>query len=335
MSQMRFNPVTRDWVILAEERAGRPNDFHSSGKRPERPTEKYRDECPFCPGNEDPLVEDIDRREDEDGNWRIRVVPNKYPALRPDGSIDRKSEGMFLSMDAAGHHEVVIDHPRHDLQPASIDRDHLAEVIRVYRDRYADLGALDYVRHITIFRNHGVRAGTSLQHPHSQIVAAPIVPPQVRMRMEDGHRFRAEVGRCLFCEVLADERRSGERIVEDSGAFAGFVPFGALTPYHQWIFPERHAASFDAITDAEIDDLATVLARMLMRLREGVGDPDFNLSIRSAPTDEADVPHYHWYVAIIPRISRIAGFEMGSGIFTNPVSPETAAKRLRAVSLPE
>lgn len=334
MSQMRFNPVTRDWVILAEERGDRPHDFQHGGGAA-RPTDRHRRDCPFCPGNEDPAVEEIARRADEEGGWRVRVIPNKFPALRPDENIERKSEGMFLWMEAAGHHEVVIDHPRHDAQPATIGREHLAELLGVYRERYAALRSLDYVRHITVFRNHGVRGGASLEHPHSQIVAAPIVPPQVRLRMQDARRFREEVGRCLFCEVLADERKSGERMVEDCGTFAGFVPFGALTPYHQWIFPERHTASFDAITDAEIEDLATVLSRMLVRLREGVGDPDFNLSIRSAPTEEAEVPHYHWYVAIVPRISRIAGFEMGSGIFTNPVSPERAAERMRSVALPE
>lgn len=331
MSQMRFNTVTRDWVIMAGDRAGKPNDFSESSSP--RPRMRWRQNCPFCPGNEAETPDEISRIDDGTGNWLIRVVANRYPAFQPEPELCREVNSTFLSMRAAGRHEVVVEHPRHDLNFASAGPGHLARLIRVFRERYAALRELEHTRIVTVFRNHGVRAGTSLKHPHSQIAAAPIVPPRMRLRMQDARRFHEETGACLFCQVIEDELAAGERLVEISPLFLAFVPFAALSPYHQWIFPRRHAASFDSISDAEIDDLGRVLNRMALRMRDGIGDPDFNLSIRSAPTGAGEAPFFHWYVALVPRISRVAGFEMGSGMYINTVLPERAAEDLRSVEL--
>ena len=333
MSQMRFNPVTRHWVIISEDRDDRPNEFHQPDERTQRHSGEWRDDCPFCPGNEDPTAEELARVEDEAGNWLIRTVYNKFPALHSQTNVKKNSNGTFLSMEAAGQHEVVIEHPQHDLQPASIAPDHLAQLLRVYRDRYTALRKLDHIENITLFRNHGIRAGTSLEHPHSQVIAAPIVPPQVRLRLLDAEQFHAKNGACLFCCVLEDELAAEERIIEVSPGFVGFVPYAALSPYHQWIFPRRHSSSFDDMTAEEIDDLARLLSRMMIRMRDGIGDPDFNLSVRSAPTGVADSPFFHWYIALVPRINRLAGFELGTGMHINPLPPERAAEQLRTVEV--
>jgi UDPglucose--hexose-1-phosphate uridylyltransferase len=260
MSQMRFNVITRDWVIMAEDRARKPNDFAS--ERAARDRVERREECPFCVGNETATPGEICRVTGGDGEWRVRVVPNKFAALRPGGDERRESQGTFHAMCAAGEHEVVIEHPRHDMTMATEDERHAADVIRVHRDRYAALRELKHVESIIVFRNHGERAGTSLEHPHSQIVAAPIVPPQIRMRIEEASRFYDETGECVFCQVMADELEAGDRIVEATEHFVAFVPYAALSPFHQWIFPRRHESSFDGISEEEIEDLAGLMGRM-------------------------------------------------------------------------
>jgi len=334
MSEMRFNPVTRHWVIISEAREQRPNEFVVPLEAAtERHVGKWRDDCPFCPGNEALTTEEITRVEDEAGNWLIRAVYNKFPVLTPEPEPEQYAKGTFLSMRAAGQHEVVIEHPRHDMTPADAGAAHLAELLRVYRARYIALRALEHIQNITLFRNHGARAGTSLEHPHSQVIAAPIVPPQVRYRLQDAETFYVETGDCLFCCVLEDELTAEERIIEVSPHFAAFVPYAALSPFHQWIFPKRHSASFDALTDEEISDLAGLLSRTMIRMRDGISDPDFNLSIRSAPTGLADAPFYHWYIALVPRVNRLAGFELGTGMHINPLLPERAAEQLRAVEV--
>jgi UDPglucose--hexose-1-phosphate uridylyltransferase len=311
MSQMRFNVITRDWVIMAEDRARKPNDFAS--ERAVRDQVERRDDCPFCVGNEGMTPGELCRVEGRDGGWRVRVVPNKYAALRPGGDEERVSRGTFHAMCASGEHEVVIEHPRHDMTLATMEAEDVEAGIRVYRDRYAALREMPHIESIIVFRNHGERAGTSLEHPHSQIVAAPIVPPQIRMRIEEASRYYDETGDCVFCRVLADELEAGERVVEETAHFAAFVPYAALSPFHLWIFPRRHESSFDRISEEEIDDLAGLLGRMARRMVDALGDPDFNLGIRAGPTSETSAKYYHWYVTVIPRVNRAAGFEMGSG----------------------
>jgi len=236
-------------------------------------------------------------------------------------------------MSAAGAHEVVIEHPRHDLTLAEMGADHLALLLRLYRERYVALRQDPAVESITIFKNHGERAGASLGHPHSQIVAAPVISSNVRLRLEEASRSHDEEGACLYCRVLADELAAGERILETNSDFAAFIPHAALSPYHTWIFPRRHASSFDAITDSEIVALAQMLHRVLRRLSVALGDPDFNFGIRSSPISQSQSEYYHWYFAVVPRLGHLAGFELGSGMYINSLCPEDAAEHLRRVQI--
>jgi UDPglucose--hexose-1-phosphate uridylyltransferase len=330
MAEMRFNSITRDWVIIAPGRSQKPNDFRLPPK--ERvPHPPHRPNCPFCVGNEEP--DEVQRVVAADGSWLARVVPNKFPALVPHDDLMRMTRGTFRSMAAAGAHEVVIEHPRHDLTPATMEPAHLAMLLRLYRDRYAALRQDPAVETIIIFKNHGERAGTSLVHPHSQIVAAAVASSNVRLRLAEASRAHDEDGECLYCRTLRDELAAGERVLETNATFAAFVPYAALSPYHIWIFPRRHMSSYDAIDDAETADLGEILSRVLRRLSAALVDPDFNFAIRSAPISEGQSHFYHWYLAIVPRVGHVAGFELGSGMYINSLFPEDAAEHLRRMQI--
>jgi UDPglucose--hexose-1-phosphate uridylyltransferase len=265
-----------------------------------------------------------------DGSWTVRVMANKYPAFRASDDMQRHAHGTFRSMTAAGSHEVVVEHPRHDVSMKQMEVPHLAAILRIYRERYLALEQRPHVESIVIFKNHGERAGTSLEHPHSQIIAAPVVSSQVFTRMEAARRFHREHEVCLYCRVLEEELEAGERILDARSSFVAFAPYASLSPYHLWIFPRRHAASFSSVGDEEIAELAEVLSLQLRRLAVAAGDPDFNFTIRSSPVG-ASFPHFHhWYLAIVPRMSYLAGYELGSGIFINSMRPELCAERLRA-----
>ena len=333
MSELRQNRITRDWVILATERAGRPDAF----ARPERLTVSlpaYDPQCPFCPGNEHLSMLDTERIRAE-STWKVRALPNKYPALSADGERVRTAHGLNRSMSGFGIHEVIIEHPRHDTAMALLSVPDVAAILTMYRMRYAAIRKDSRVEAIVIFKNHGEAAGTSIVHPHSQIAATPIVPSQIRTRIEEAIRFLDDHGECLFCRTMNDEMEAKERIIVETAHFVAFHPYAALSPFHTWIFPKRHMSSFDDTSDAEIVDLALTLKSFLGKLYHGLGNPDFNLSIRSIPTSDRNTEYFHWYLAVIPRVSRTAGFEMGSGMFINTVLPEESAAFLRKIQVPD
>jgi UDPglucose--hexose-1-phosphate uridylyltransferase len=331
MSEIRQNPITRDWVIIASQRTKRPNEF-ARPHAEKTPLPAYDPACPFCPGNEED--DELCRLEGDQQEWRIRVVSNKYPALSPLGERKRIIEGIHRAMPGVGMHEVIIEHPRHDLTTAQLAPDDVADLLRVYRQRYAMVRQDPRVETILIFKNHGKRAGTSLRHPHSQLAATPIVPNEIRRRAEEAIRFYDDTGECIFCHTLRQELAAQERIVVEREHIVAFVPYAAISPFHIWIFPRRHASSFEQISDVEIVDLAHVLRLLLAKLHYGLGDPDYNYVVRSIPTYDGQTSYFHWYLSIIPRVSRTAGFELGSGMFINPTKPEESASFLRRVHVP-
>ncbi|OYW73468.1 MAG: hypothetical protein B7Z37_21505 [Verrucomicrobia bacterium 12-59-8] len=316
MSEMRFNPITLDWVVMAPDRALRPDDFHRQGlEHPVRPA--HRDDCPFCSGNEGLTQGEVARIGVPDGSWLVRVVSNKYSVFDPVLDLQRKKQGTFRSMAAAGVHEVVVEHPRHDLDLGEMEPAHLVRVLSMYRERYQALRGHPLVESIVIFKNQGQRAGSSLEHAHSQITAAPVLSSQVCMRLQEARRFHELEGGCLYCSVLHDELLAEERIIEAGEAFVAFMPYASLSPYHTWIFPRKHESSFDEISDEDILELAGILSRLLRRLKAGAGAPDY----------------FHWYVSIVSRISQLAGFELGSGTYINSMRPERCTELLRRIVL--
>ncbi len=332
MEDMRFNPISLDWVIMAPDRGSRPNDFRH-GEVATRVRPPFRPDCPFCPGNESATEEELFRVPGPDGSWAVRVVPNKYPAFRATDDLRRETRGTFRSMAASGSHEVVVEHPRHDVTLRDAGASHLAAILYAYRARYHALERLPHAESIIIFKNHGERAGTSLEHPHSQIIASPVVSPQVFARLGAAREFHKLRGICLYCQVMEDELEAGTRIVESHPSFIAFAPFASLSPYHTWIFPRAHQPSFGSVSDEEILALAGVIRRHLLRLATAAGEPDYNITIRTAPVREATSCCFHWYLAVVPRIGHLAGFELGSGTFINSMRPEICAERLRSVPI--
>jgi UDPglucose--hexose-1-phosphate uridylyltransferase len=332
MSEMRFNPITLDWVVMAPDRALRPDDFHRHAV--EHPTRSpHRDDCPFCTGNEALTPWEISRMTAPDGSWLVRVIPNKFSVFDATTDLRRKKNGTFRSMAAAGVHEVVVEHPRHDLDFTEMTPEHLGLVLRMYRERYQVLRGSPGVESIVIFKNQGLSAGSSLEHSHSQITAAPVLSSQVCMRLQEARRFHELEGGCLYCTVMREELLAQERLIETGAAFVAFMPYAALSPYHTWIFPLKHESSFDEIGDADLEELAGMLSRLLRRLKAAAGDPDYNITIRSAPVGEVPSGCFHWYLSIVSRISQLAGFELGSGTYINSMRPERCAELLRSVML--
>lgn len=330
MPEIRQNIITGEWVVISTERAKRPSQF----ARPLPDTSNipaHDPNCPFCPGNEAMSSGDI-LRHPLTGPWSQRIVPNKFPALSGEGSAHRTIKGIFRSMEATGVHEVLIEHPQHNLIMHNMEVKEIADIFRMYRDRYRQIRYLPYIESIIIFRNHGSKAGASLLHPHSQIVATPVTPFQVRTRIELATRYFDDHGECLFCRTLHDELEDGKRILVDTEHFTSFIPYAALSPFHIWIFPKRHASAFDEINSDEMLDIAKNLKETLTRLYIALGNPDYNFTIRSCPVRDNRSEYFHWYLAIVPRLNIAAGFELGSGMFISSALPEESAAFLNSIN---
>lgn len=332
MPELRQNPITKRWVIISTERAKRP---HELAKKLEdsKPLAPYVATCPFCPGNE-ALTPAESLRFGTNGKWQVRVVPNKFGALASEGELTRKLDGLKCTVNGIGVHEVVVETPDHSKTTALLSDAEVETIIQCYKERYFTITNDPRMEHVTIFKNHGIAAGTSLEHPHSQIIATPIIPPDIRSRMEEALRFYDWSGECIFCKVMADEVVERVRIIEETEHFVCFVPFAALTPFSTWIFPRRHMASFGEIMAEEMRDMARILRSVLAKIYYGLGNPDYNYIVRTAPCEGRYLRYYHWYVTVVPRLTRSAGFELGSGMYINPTIPEANAEFLRSVQVP-
>jgi len=328
MPEFRQNFATKEWVVLATERGKRPSDFHRKPEDKKEPSPAYDKNCPFCKGNEDQTTESL-LAYPSDENWRVRAVVNKFAALDSSLNPRRIDDGAFLSVEGFGRAEVIIEHPRHNANPATMDLAEIEPILMAYRERQRDISKDGKINLVTIFRNHGFRAGTSLVHPHSQVIATPIIPPHVRYPIQQAVMHFDTYGKCVYCEMVEEELRQGERIISESNNFVAFCPYAARSPFECRIYPKRHAASYISISDGEIEELSGVLRNVLSALYHGLDDPDYNYIIRSSPVGDENVRHLHWYMVIVPKITIPAGFEIGSGIYINTVSPEKAADFLR------
>ena len=327
MPEFRQNKATKEWVIIAGERAKRPNDF-ARDRTARKPMPAHKKDCPFCTGNENMTPEPA-LRIPETGDWRIRVVPNKFAALQPDLATTRTWVGEFLAAKGFGIAEVVIESPEHNKTIATMQLDEVSDVLLAYRNRQLAIAKNENINLITIFRNHGARAGTSLEHPHSQIIATPIVPPHVRYPMEQAVAHYDKYGTCVYCDLLREELRQKERIISESDNFVAFCSFASRTPFETRIYPKRHMASFMNIENEEIEEMAAMLRDTLNKIYICLDDPDYNYVLRSSPIGDENTRHLHWYMVIIPKVSTAAGFEIGTGIYINTVAPEVAARYLR------
>ncbi|MGO8796718.1 MAG: galactose-1-phosphate uridylyltransferase [Candidatus Sulfotelmatobacter sp.] len=332
MPELRQNFFTKEWVIIATERAKRPEELATHRKVQDVPS--FVETCPFCPGNETKTPPEIMRspplgREP----WAVRVIPNKFAALNREAELTRDLNHLWRTVNGFGYHEVIIDSPDHACCMALLPDAHVARILSVFKQRYNFLSADPRVSHITLFKNHGADAGASLQHPHSQLVATPVIPSQVRHRLYEALRHYDDAGECMFCHMVRNEIAEQTRMVIKSDFFAAMEVFASATPFATYVFPLRHTATFGEISNEEIGDLAHVLRTLLAKIYVGLENPDLNFTIRSGPSDYVGARHFHWYVSVIPRLTRVAGFELGSGMFINTVLPEAAAEFLRNVSV--
>jgi len=266
----------------------------------------------------------------KDGDeWKIRVIPNKFPAVSMEGEMSRDFHILYNRANAIGRHEVVIEARRHDLSIATMSEQQVRDVVKVYRDRYKEIMKIPYIQYITIFRNYGRKAGSSLIHPHSQIIAVPIVPMNKRITVSEAMRFYDETGECIYCKMMREELKHKERIVLENEHFVVFEPYASRLPFETWIMPKHHEAGFDQASDECIETLGTTLKIVLAKIYNGLKNPHYNYMILSAPKEEVPAAYYHWHIQILPRLTTPAGFEMGSGIYINVTLPEECAAHLR------
>ena len=329
MPELRKDPINRRWVIIATERAARPTDF-----KHEPVSENDIEKCPFCEGRESRTPPELftvgrDGTAPNTPGWRVRVVSNKFPALRIEGDTDRSHEGMFTRMDGVGAHEVIIETTNHSTHLGLLPVDHVADVMRAYLHRYRDLRGDQRFAYALLFRNHGRTAGASLSHPHSQLIALPVVPKRAREELEASERYFGRQGQCIFCAMIAQEAAMRERLVWEDEHFIAVVPYAARFPFEVWLLPRGHQADFADVAPEMVTPLARSLRETLHRLHSSLANPPYNFIIHSMPYRE-DVRHsYHWHIEIFPRLTQVAGFEWGSGFYINPVVPEDAARYLR------
>lgn len=331
MPELRHNVLTREWVIIATERAKRPEEFAKKAKE-KKVLPPFVPTCPFCPGNEKLTPPETYSEPGETG-WLVRVTPNKFAALSYEGELLRQHHDIRRTVSGVGIHEVMIETPDHSKTTAQLTDAQVELLIQTYLNRFAFASRDPRVEQITIFKNHGEAAGTSLEHTHSQMIATPVITSQLRDRLINSLKHFDEFGECLLCHVLQKELNDQTRIVLETEHFVTLVQFAALTPFSMLIVPRRHMACFSQLQDAEAADLAHNLRCTLAKLYHGLADPDFNYTIRTAPDEYRGVKYYHWYLSIIPRLTRMAGFELGSGMFINVSLPEENARFLREVAV--
>lgn len=327
MPELRLNLVTREWVIIATERAKRPMDFKNSIDK--RIIPEFLKTCPFCPGNESKTPTERSRLPLE-GPWRVRTVDNKYPALGK-GEKKLSADGFRRSVSGVGIHEVIVESPVHNRTTALMSLPDIEDIFRTYRGRFIEAHKDPRVEHTIIFKNHGEDAGITIEHTHSQLVAVPVVPIQIRDRVQAALHFFDDTGECMLCAMIKREREEGVRVVLETDRFLTFVPYAALSPFHTWIFPKRHSAAFSTIDDGEIKEIAYHLKVLLSKFYYGLEDPAYNYVIRSGRPQDDGNEYCHWYLSIVPRLTKAAGFELGSGMFINTVVPEKSAEFLRSV----
>lgn len=340
MPELRRDPVCGQWIIIAPNRSARPTDHPAASHRPDP-----ADGCPFCRGHESqtpPATLTIDR----DGNtvpgesdWLVRVIPNRYPALTSpspgevSGQWPQLASGSasmpFERQPAHGHHEVIVESPAHHRLLTQLDVPQVERILSAWRARMEQLAADPHVRHISLFRNSGAAAGASLEHVHSQIMALPFVPPRTLVELQAAEQHLQQEGCRLWSQLITDERTDGSRVLDSTDGFTVYCPFASQFPAEIWIVPRIPAPHFAAASMDTLQQLAAVLHRTLRQLDTAFGQPDFNLSVHTAPLHDRRREAYQWHVRILPRLSGIAGFELSSGSWINPLAPEDAARQLR------
>jgi UDPglucose--hexose-1-phosphate uridylyltransferase len=334
MPDLRRDPIVGRWVIISTDRNGRPHDFV-----PLQPAKQVSATlCPFCPGQERLTPREImayrpQPAEPNSPGWTVRVVPNKFPALQVEGEIGREGVGLYDRMNGVGAHEIIIESPGHKDSLADLPAKKIEDVLWTYRDRIIDLKKDLRLRYILIFKNHGLTAGATLEHSHSQLIALPIVPTSVLEEIDRCRAHYEQKERCIYCDILRQDLSNGDRIVAENQEFVCVTPYAPRFPFEMWILPKRHAGYFQESQKSQFECLALILSECLRRMDKVLARPAYNFMLHSSPLHERTGEFYHWHLEIIPKLTQVAGFEWGTGFYINPVSPEESAKSLRDVEI--
>jgi len=333
MSELRCDPIIGRWNIVDTHSPSGPNAFdvedHTLGAS----------KCPFCYGNEAMTPPEIhvvrpSGSAPNTSGWQLRVVSNKFPALKIEGDLNRRGSGVFDLCNGIGAHEVIVETPDHKKQLSDLSLEEFAAVIRAFKIRSLDLRGDRRLKYTLIFKNFGLSAGASLEHTHSQLIALPIVPKRVQEELRGALRYFEFRERCAYCDMLSQEVQDDERIVCENRSFVAFCPFMSGFPFEIWILPKEHRGDFAQITPEAIADFARLLKETLLRLRVALSNPSYNFIIHTAPIETREREEYHWHMELIPKLTKVAGFEWGTGFYINPTPPELAAKYLREAALP-
>jgi len=340
MTELRKDPITGRWVIVSIDGSGQIPDLE-----PAR-LDNAQEHCPFCEGHEEQTSPEIFSLRQEgtypnSSGWYVRCIPNINPVLTSSEDLGRRGLGIFDMMNGIGAHEVIIETPRHNEDFYNSDKEQVERVLSTYRDRIVDLKKDDRLKYVLVFKNRGQRAGSlSISHAHSQVIATPVVPIRVKLELTGTHKYYQMKQRCIFCDIIRQELEDEIRVVDQNESFLCLLPFASRFPYECWILPKTHRAQFTEIEEDELKDLAIMFKRTFFRLRQVLKDPPYNCVLHDGPNTvpkkgywQTIAKDYHWHFEIIPRLTRTAGFEWGSGFHINPLAPEKAAEDLRSVTM--
>lgn len=333
MNELRRDPITGRWIIVILDKMPKVSDFKVEQHL------KNKDNCPFCWGNEAMTPPEIIAHRKlgsvNTPGWTVRVVPNKYPALKVEGELHKEGLGVFDMMNGVGAHEVIIDTPDHLRDMADLNYAETEEVVWAYLTRSIDLRRDKRFKYILIFKNYGKSAGASLEHPHSQVIALPIVPKRVLEELSGAAKYYDYKERCVFCDMIREERAERERIIYEDEKFLAFCPYVSRFSYEVWILPKAHHSDFTQMDRDSVPRLARALRDSLARIKGLLSAPSYNFIIHTSPINGHEREDYHWHIEIMPKLSKVAGFEWGSGFYINPVPPDIAAANLLSVKISE
>ena len=341
MPELRKDPVIGRWVIISTDRAKRPDQFGTGAV-----VEPAESSCPFCEGREAETPPEIYAIRPPNTNrnspgWELRVVPSIAPFLRIEGGLDRSGKGLYDIMNGVGAHEIIVETNKHIENMADLSEGQITEVISCYIDRIRDLEKDERFKYVMIFKNHGWVAGAGrIKHSRSQLIATPVNPKRVKEELAGARQYYQYHERCIFCDLIKQELDSGERVIADFDGFVAVTPFAARFPFEVWILPKKHSCDFTSLDTPSRINLGKLMKVVLSKLKKGLNDPPYNYVIHTAPFKRKKIGYwksidydYHWHIEIMPRLTKVAGFEWGTGFYICPLPPEDAAKFLREVQV--
>ncbi len=330
MPELRKDPISGRWVIISIERGKRPSDFGM------RVSPKKGGFCAFCEGNERTTPPEIMAFRSDGGKpntpgWTLRVVSNKFPALNIEGQLNRSGEGIFDRMNGIGAHEVIIECPDHNMTLSTMPLKSVEEALWAFHHRITDLKKDTRFKYVLVFKNEGDEAGASLEHTHSQLIALPIVPQLVEEEIVQAEQYYKYKERCIFCDIIHQESADKKRVISENEYFIAIAPFAPRSPFETMILPKRHESNF--FPRGNFSQLARILQQTLKQIDKVLDLPPYNFMIHTSPFKNEENEYYHWHIEIIPKLTKIAGFEWGSGFYINPTPPEEAAKFMREAEI--